>query len=82
MASTEDQIREIRGSIAQVQSKKVRAAVELENAKARLADARKVLKSEFGVSTTEEAKAKLAELRAELDATVVEVEEALALAGA
>lgn len=82
MAAIEDQIREVRGTIAQVQSKKARAAVEWENAKSRLADARKVLEEEFDVRTTEDAKAKLAELRAELNDAVAEVETALAEAGA
>lgn len=78
----EDQLREIRTTISQVQSKKARAAVELDNAKERLKVAQATLKDEFGVETTEEARAKLTELQAELDAAVAEVELALQEAGA
>lgn len=78
----DDQIREIRGAIALVQNKKARAAVELDNAKTRVADARRALAEEFGVTTTEDARAKLTELRAELDAAMAEIEAQLAVAGA
>lgn len=78
----EDQLREIRTTISQVQSKKARAAVELDNAKERLKTAQSTLKDEFGVETTDEARAKLTELQSELDKAVAEVESALAEAGA
>lgn len=82
MATIEDQIRELRTAISTVQGKKARAAVELDNAKDRLAEARKVLKDEFGVSTTEDAKEKLEALRAELADAVSGIESLLQEAGA
>ena len=82
MSTIEDQIRTARAGIAQAQTKKTRAAVELDTAKQRLADARAILKNEFGVVTTEDAKAKLAELKAALDAALEDIETALAEAGA
>lgn len=82
MATIEDQIRELRTAISTVQGKKARAAVELDNAKDRLAEARRVLKSEFGVETTEDAKEKLEALRAELDDAVSGIESLLQEAGA
>lgn len=78
----EDRIRDLRGSISVAQAKKARAAVELDSAKARLADARKTLKDDYGVTTNEEAKAVQAQLKAELDSTIEEIEAALSEAGA
>ena len=78
----EDKIRELRTSISQTQAKKARAAVELENSKERLAEARRILSDEYGVVTTEQAKAKLAELSADLDDAVKSIENALNEAGA
>lgn len=82
MSNIEDQIRQARAGIAQAQTKKTRAAVELDTAKSRLADARAVLKDEFGVVTTEDARTKLAELKAALDAALSDIDSALAEAGA
>lgn len=82
MSTIEDQIRQARAGIAQAQTKKTRAAVELDTAKQRLADARTVLADEFGVTTTEDAKAKLAELKTALDDALGTIEDALAEAGA
>lgn len=78
----EDKIRELRTSISQVQARKARAAVELENSKDRLQAARRILSEEYGVTTTEQAKAKLAELSADLDDAVKSIENALNEAGA
>lgn len=82
MATIEDQIRELRTAISAVHGRKARAAVELDNAKDRLAEARKVLKDEFGVETTEDAKTKLEALRAELAEAVSGIENLLQEAGA
>lgn len=82
MASMEDQIREIRSAIAQVQSKKARAAVDLENAESRLAQAKATLKEEFGVETTSEAKAALASLQEELRVAIEDIEATLEASGA
>jgi len=82
MASIEDKIREIRTAISQVQNQKARAAVELDNAKSRLKEAREALKTEYGVVTADDAKAKLTELQSELNDIVSEVEKALEEAGA
>lgn len=82
MASLEDQIREIRTAISAVQGRKVRAAVELENAQDRLRTAKDTLKTEFGVSTTAEAREMLDRLQNELNEALVAVEVALSEAGA
>lgn len=47
-----------------------------------LRDARAVLKDEFGVVTTEDARTKLAELKAALDAALSDIDSALSEAGA
>lgn len=77
----DDQIRELRTAISQQMSKTARAAVELDSAKENDAEARRVLKEDFGVETTDEARAKLAELQAELDNELKQAEQALAEAG-
>lgn len=82
MATLEDQIREIRTAISAVQAKKARAAVELDNARERLATARQILKDEFGVVTTDDARTKLDDLRGELAEAIREVEDLLESAGA
>lgn len=78
----EDQLRELRTAISQAQGRKARAQVELDNAEARVEEASKTLKEDFGVETKEQAREKLTELQAELDAAVAEVEAALEEAGA
>lgn len=78
----EDQLREIRTTISQVQGKKARAQVELDNANERLETARTTLKEDFGVETTDEARTKLTDLQAELESVVAEVERALEESGA
>lgn len=80
--AVEDQLREIRTRISQVQSQKARATVEHENAVARRDAAKKTLKEEFGVETTEDAKRVLAELQTELNDAVAAVESKLSEAGA
>lgn len=82
MSEIEDKLREIRNSIAAVTSKKARAVVELDNAKSRLDDARRILRDDFGVETSDEAKAKLSSLRSELARVVSQLESELDNAGA
>lgn len=80
--SIEDQLREIRTRISQVQGRKARAQVEHENATERLTSAKASLKADFGVETNAEAKEKRATLEAELEAVVADVQKELAEAGA
>lgn len=80
--SLDDDLRTIQQRISQVQAKRARAAVEKDNALAKIAESKAVLKEEFGVDTTEEAQLKQSELEDALTQAVNAVEEALALAGA
>lgn len=82
MASFEDRIRQYRTTASQTAAKKARAEAELSAAEDREKEARAALKSEFGVETSEEARALQAELQADLDARQAEIEQALAEAGA
>lgn len=82
MASMEDKIREYRTAASQKQGAKARAEAELSQAEARLQEARKALKDEFGVETPAEAKALQEQLVAELAAKESEIEAAFAEAGA
>jgi chromosome segregation ATPase len=77
----EDQIRDLRTSISQAQSTVTRAQVGLETAKARQTASDETLRS-FGVESKEDARTKLEELQAELDAAVADVEAKLQEAGA
>jgi hypothetical protein len=78
----DDDLRAIQARIATLTSKKTRAEVERDNADAKVAEARTALEEEFGVKTTAEAKAKLAELEQNLRDVVAEVEAELEAAGA
>lgn len=82
MATLEDDLRSIQQQISQAQSKIARASVERDNASAKRASAKKVLKEEFEVETTAEAKDMLIELEATLDLKVASVRAALTEAGA
>ena len=82
MATLEDTIRETRAAISAVQGRKARAAVDLETAKSRLDSARAVMREEFSVNTTDDAREALASLRAELDAALAQIEALLSEAGA
>lgn len=82
MADEEDRLRAVRQRISNVQTKHARAEVEKENALERTRQAKLVLKNEFGVTTTAEAKAKRAELEAEYEREIAAAEAALAEAGA
>lgn len=80
--SFEDEIREKRQLVSQKQAERVRAQTELDAAERRLAEARKTLRDDFGVATTEEAKAMQAKLQAELAQVEADIEKAFAEAGA
>lgn len=82
MAKVEDTLRELREAISRAQGKKAHAAVQVEDARAKLATARATLKEEFGVVTTPEARAKLLELQEDLDREVAEISRLLDEAGA
>jgi cell division protein ZapA (FtsZ GTPase activity inhibitor) len=77
----EDQIREIRTQISQQQTRVTRAQVEKENAERRRDQAAETLRG-FGVTSTEEARAKLTQLQGELDTAVSDIEAQLKEAGA
>jgi len=78
----DDDLRTIQTRISQLNSKKARAEVELDNATAKKNAARAALKEEFGVSTTADAKQKQAELEEALTTVVSEIEAELEEAGA
>lgn len=78
----EDELRERRQRIATAAAKKSRAEAEHDSAKERLAQAKKTLKDEHGVETVAEGKAKLVELKADLDSALAEADEKLEAAGA
>ena len=80
--SFEDKIREYRTAASQKAQKKARAEGELNAAIQRGDEARASLKSEFGVETSEEAKALSAQLQQEIAEKQAEIEAALAEAGA
>ena len=72
------QLRELKTKIQQASARAARAQVEKDNATAAVDRARKALLDEFGVSTPEEAKAKLEALEAALEANLTAAREALA----
>lgn len=78
----QDDLRSIQLQISQVQAKKARATVESDNATAKRATAKSTLKQEFGVETTEDAKAMQVKLEEALDSAVLAVRKALAESGA
>lgn len=78
----EDDLRERRQRIATAAAKKSRAEAEHDSAKERLTLAKKTLKDEHGVETVDEGRAKLIELKADLDRTLAEADEKLEAAGA
>lgn len=80
--NVEEELRSIRSQISTVQTKKARAQVEYDNAVERANTAKKTLKEEFGVSTTEDAKALLTNLEAELASAIENAKSGLAQAGA
>jgi hypothetical protein len=77
----EDDLRQIRSRISIARTAQARAEVQRDEARARVGTARKVLSEEFGVSTNEEIKAKMAELQTDLDSKITAVRESLTAAG-
>lgn len=73
----EGRIRQLRAAVQQASAQRARSEVQLEQAQARAAEVSAKLKSQFGVSTLDEARAKLAELRASVDSLLGQAEEAL-----
>lgn len=80
--SIESQIRELQQRQTNLSSRRTRAEIERDNAKAKFEDARRVLKEEFGLTNGEEIKAKIAELEAERDTLLKGIEADLEAAGA
>jgi uncharacterized protein YqfA (UPF0365 family) len=78
----EDDLRQIRTRISAARTKQARAEVQRDEARAKVAQAKTVLKDEFGVSTNAEIKAKRDELQADLDTATEEIKRALLEAGA
>lgn len=78
----EDDLRDIRTRISQATTRKARAQAEHDAATARLTEADRVLEKDFGVTSPEEAKAKLTELKATYDDAMTTAKAALAEAGA
>lgn len=80
--SIETRIREYRQGASQAQAKKARAQAELDAAAERVTASRAALKEQFGVETSEEARALQAQLQAELAEKEAAIEAAFAEAGA
>ncbi len=78
----EDKIREIRTSISQAQARTTRAQVERDAAQDRLDEAKRTLKEEFGVESTDDARAQLSALQKQLQDEIALAEEKLAEADA
>ncbi len=78
----ESQLRELKTRSEAVAATRTRAQIELDNAKAKLLDAKRVLKEEHGLNTGAEIDARVAELKAELETTISEIEDELKAAGA
>ncbi len=70
MTDLDEQVRLVRERIAAAQRARARAEHDRDAAKARADQAAATLRAEFGVSTVDDAKARLADLTAELTATL------------
>lgn len=81
MENIEETLATLRTKITAAEAARTRASVESENAIKARDQALAGLK-EFGVTTTAQATEKLAELKADLDAALAEVESALTESGA
>lgn len=80
--SVEEKIREVRTAISQATQRTTRAQVERDAAQTRLDEAKRTLHDDFGVATTEDARAQLKELQDKLQAEIAAAEEKLAEADA
>jgi rubrerythrin len=79
--SIDDDIARLRKDAAGARTRHARAEAELAQEEAKAAAAREDLRAEFGVSTTEEARALLAGLDAQIESEATEVRRKLAQAG-
>lgn len=78
MSYSKEELEVLQGAVNAALNLKTRAEVSVEGAKAEVIESRRVLKEEFGVSTTEEVEAKIAEYTAELAKEVLTAKEMLA----
>jgi hypothetical protein len=78
----EEEVRALQSKIQIEQSKKARAEVEHENAEKQIQQARAVLKEKFGITTSDDIRAKRAELEATLAENLASAKSALEAAGA
>ena len=75
--SLEERLGNIQQRISQATARRAREEVEVENARASLAEAKERLKEEFGVVTSDDLRAKKTELESALQSAVEEIEAAL-----
>jgi|JI10StandDraft_1071094.scaffolds.fasta_scaffold189962_2 hypothetical protein len=68
--NTDEKVRQLKSEIEQVSRAAARAELERDQAKASVVKLREKLKSDFGVSTSEEAKALLVELETALSSAL------------
>lgn len=80
--SIETQLRELKQRQDNLTSRRTRSQFELDNAKEKFEQARQKLKEEFGLSTGEEIKNKIAELEQVRDSLLASIEADLEAAGA
>ena len=82
MTAIDVQLAALRTAINDATRKRARAQVEHDQATESLRSTQQALKDEFGVENTEQAKAKLVQLRAAVDEALAEAQRALAAASA
>lgn len=70
--SAEETLQQIRQSTADLERRRAKREADFDNADARLKDAVKKLKEEFGVSSLEEAREELGKMQASLDESASE----------
>lgn len=78
----EDDLRDLQQQVAALQTKKTRAEVEQDNARAKALEARTVLETEYGITNQASMASKIAELEAELSTALDDVRAKLEEAGA
>lgn len=82
MTAIDAQLAALRDQINDATRKRARAQVEHDQATESLRSTQQALKDEFGVENTEQAKAKLVQLRAAVDEALAEAQRALEAANA
>jgi ATP phosphoribosyltransferase regulatory subunit HisZ len=82
MTAIDVQLAALRTAINDATRKRARAQVEHDQATESLRSTQQALKDEFGVENTEQAKAKLVQLRAAVDEALAEAQQALEAANA